>query len=96
MIASENFRLAAILCLASIVLTIPLMAMQFTHEVKWTLADFALGGFLLFGAGFMCEFALRKFGTRLGIMVAGLVLLGLILVWVELGVGIFDSPLSGS
>ena len=32
-------------------LLIPLVAMQFTQEVVWTLSDFVFAGALLFGAG---------------------------------------------
>jgi len=35
----------------ALLLLIPLVAMQFTQEVVWTLSDFVFAGILLFGAG---------------------------------------------
>lgn len=42
------------------VLLLPLVAMQFTDEVDWGLADFVLAGALLGGTGLLLELAARK------------------------------------
>lgn len=79
------------------ILSIPLMAMQFTKEVNWTISDFLVMGILLFTTVFTIDFVLKKFKTlksRL-ILTVGIVVL-LALVWAELAVGIFGSPLAGS
>ena len=79
------------------ILSIPLMAMQFTKEVNWTISDFLVMGILLFTTVFTIDFVLKKFKTlksRL-ILTVGIVVL-LALVWAELAVGIFGSPLTGS
>ncbi|WP_461140963.1 hypothetical protein [Spirosoma pomorum] len=71
--------------------------MQFTHEVNWSLFDFVVAGFLLLGTGVLCEVALRyirKVQYRTIILIA--ILLVFALVWIELAVGIFGSPLAGS
>ena len=76
---------------------IPLVAMQFTDQVKWGLADFAVAAALLFGAGLAYEFITAKTGRtgyRIAIGVATAVLL--VLVWMELAVGIFGTPWAGS
>lgn len=73
------------------------MAMQFTKEVNWTISDFLVMGILLFTTVFTIDFLLKKFKTlksRL-ILIVGIVVL-LALVWAELAVGIFGSPLAGS
>jgi hypothetical protein len=77
-------------------LLIPLVAMQFTKEVVWTLADFIIAGALLFGAGFTYVLVSRL-GTngayRLGAGVA--VAAGLLLIWGNLAVGFIgneDNP----
>ena len=80
-----------------VILNIPLMAMQFTEEVNWTISDFLVMGILLFTTVFTIDFVLKKFKTlksRL-ILIVGIVVL-LALVWAELAVGIFGSPLAGS
>ncbi len=92
-----NTRLVAILITASLLLSIPFLAMQFADEVKWGPLDFVLAAALLFGAGLGCEFVLRtlpKLEHRL--IACGVVFGGLALLWVELAVGIFGSPIAGN
>ncbi|MFD1872030.1 hypothetical protein [Hymenobacter bucti] len=73
-------------------LLIPLVAMQFTKEVVWTLSDFVIMGALLFGAG-LTYVLVSKLSTngsyRLGVGVA--VAAGLLLVWGNLAVGFIGS-----
>src|ERR687895_1776065 len=45
---------------AALLLLLPLVAMQFTDEVNWTVADFVVAGALLFGVGVPFELAVRK------------------------------------
>ena len=93
----ENKRFAGILIGVCFLLSIPYFAMKFTSEVDWTVADFVAAGILLFGTGIICECILRvvkSTGARLAL--CGAALLGLILVWVELAVGLFGTPFAGS
>jgi peptidoglycan/LPS O-acetylase OafA/YrhL len=93
----KNKRLFAILLTAALLLVIPLIAMQFTDEVKWTLFDFIAAAVLLFGAGLLCELILRNIkapGLRIILCVVLLILL--LLIWAELAVGIFGSKFSGN
>ena len=80
-----------------LILSIPLIAMQFTKEVNWTVSDFLIMGILLFATVITIDVVMKKFKTlksRL-ILVIGILVL-LILVWAELAVGIFGSPFAGS
>ena len=43
----------------AVVLAVPLVAMQFTEEVKWSAFDFAFAAALLGGTGFLLELAVR-------------------------------------
>lgn len=93
----QNTRLVGIVLAVAILLLIPLTAMQFTDEVRWTRLDFAVAGVLLLGTGLMCELVLRvvkKFEYRLAICAAILALLAV--VWIELAVGLFGTPFAGS
>ena len=95
-IIMQNKRLIIIVLTSVIILLIPLIAMQFTDEVNWTLFDFIIAGALLLGTGLMCELAIRKINKikyRIAICVALLVVL--LLIWAELAVGIFGTPFSG-
>lgn len=92
-----NKRLIIILCSAAALLTIPLIAMQFTDQVNWTASDFVIMGILLFGTGIVCELALRMLShSRYKYVICGIVLLVFLLVWAELAVGVFGTPFAGS
>ena len=96
-ISASGNRLKGILLTAAGLLLIPLVAMLFTSEVNWTLADFVVMGVLLFGTGLTCEFVLRKVrSTTYRILLCAGVIITLFLVWAELAVGIFGTPLAGS
>jgi len=80
-----------------IILSFPLIAMQLTNEVNWTISDFLVMGILLFSTVFTIDFVLKKVKTlksRLIVIFAIVILL--VLVWAELAVGIVGSPLAGS
>ena len=92
----QNKRLIIILLTSAILLLIPLIAMQFTDEVNWTLFDFIVAAVLLFGTGLMCELVIRKVNkTKFRIAICVALLAMLLLIWAELAVGIFGTPLSG-
>ncbi len=92
----QNKRLIIIVFTVAFLLLIPLISMQFTDEVNWTLFDFVVAGVLLFGTGLMYELVIRKVnktGLRIAISVALLAIL--FLIWAELAVGILGTPLGG-
>lgn len=73
-------------------LLVPLVAMQFTDEVVWNLADFAAAGALLFGAGLAYQLVARKGGSvayraAVGVAVAA----ALLLLWVMGAVGVIGE-----
>ncbi len=71
-------------------LSIPLIAMQFTKEVNWGIEDFLAAGFMLFGAGMAYSLATRRARSAVQrIAVTALVLAILGTVWAELAVGLF-------
>ena len=94
---TTNQRSVLLFSIPFVLLSIPLIAMQFTKEVKWTLSDFLIMGILMFATVFTIDFVLKKvktFKSRL-ILVLGIIAL-LLIVWAELAVGIFGSPIAGS
>lgn len=94
---AQNKRLGIILLGVAILLMIPLIAMQFSSEVNWSGMDFLIMGGLLFGLGLAGDFAWRKAKSkdRRILYIVGIVVLFL-LIWAELAVGIFGTPLAGS
>jgi len=93
----KNKRLKIILLTISILLLIPLIAMQFTKEVNWTLVDFIVAGILLLSTGLVLDLIIRKIKNiqyRIAISLALFIIL--LLIWAELAVGIFGTPLGGN
>jgi peptidoglycan/LPS O-acetylase OafA/YrhL len=92
----QNYRLTGILLTASVLLLIPLIAMQFTNEVNWSLFDFTAAALLLFGTGLLCELILRKVRkVKFRVFLVASLLAALLLVWAELAVGVFGTPFAG-
>ena len=90
-------RLYIILSIVLILLLIPLVAMQFTNEVNWSLFDFISAGILLLCTSLAIEFVLQKVKSRKNrILILGIIIILLLLLWAELAVGIFGSPIAGS
>ncbi len=92
-----NKRIIIILSAVAVLLLIPFIAMQFTEEVNWTLADFIVAGILFLTSSIIIELVLRiikKSGYRIAIIISVLVVL--LLIWAELAVGIFGTPFGGS
>lgn len=93
----KSKSLVIILAIVLALLSLPLIAMQFSNEVKWDAVDFLVMGILLLGTGFSIEFVIRIVKSlKMRIVLSSIVLIALILVWAELAVGIFGTPLAGS
>lgn len=89
-------RVITIFLCILLVLLLPLIMMQISSEVNWSLSDFVIAGLILFVGGTLLEIILRKLQTVKGRVISVIVLVLLILlVWLELAVGIFGSPFAG-
>ncbi|WP_242928655.1 hypothetical protein [Pontibacter vulgaris] len=94
---AQNKRLVGIVAGVAFLLSIPLIAMQFTNEVNWGVGDFVVMGILLLGTGLVIELVIRKVRNmdyRIGLI--AFILVALFLIWAELAVGIFGTPFAGS
>ncbi len=77
---------------AALILLLPLVAMQFTDEVNWDVADFAVAAALLVGVGVAYELAVKKTGDTAYRWAVGIALAAaFLLVWVNGAVGIIGS-----
>ncbi|MBD3637707.1 MAG: hypothetical protein HUJ25_10160 [Crocinitomicaceae bacterium] len=92
-----NKRLVILLLTPLVLLLIPLVAMQFTTEIVWSLFDFIVAGVLLYGLVILIELGIRKLNENKYriLYIVGIVLIFLLL-WAELAVGIFGTPIAGS
>lgn len=87
----SRWRIAA-WAAAALILLVPLVAMQFTDEVKWDVADFVFAGALLIGVGVPYELAVRKTGNAAYRGAVGLALAAaFILIWVNGAVGVIGT-----
>ena len=86
----NNWRIAPWVVIA-LVLAVPLVAMQFTDEVRWTGWDFLAAGALLSGAALVYERGGRRItGRWQRIAAAGALVLAVALLWAAGAVGIFS------
>lgn len=94
---TQNQRRKGIVLTVALLLLIPLIVMQFSEEVNWSLSDFIVAGVLLLGAGLLLELVVStvsQTGRRIAIGLAILVVF--LLIWAELAVGIFGTPFAGT
>lgn len=94
---SPRKRMIIIAAIISVLLLIPFIAMQFSPEVNWSAMDFGIAGIIFLGTGLLVELAIRKLRTTNSRLIALMVVfITVILLWLELAVGIFGSPIAGS
>ena len=92
----QHRRLIIILISSATILLIPLIAMQFTEEVNWSMLDFMVAGVLVLGAGLMFDLVIRKVkNIKHRAVVHAALVIAFLLIWAELAVGIFGTPLGG-
>ncbi|WP_299217610.1 hypothetical protein [uncultured Dokdonia sp.] len=90
-------RIHIIFFITGIILLIPLIAMQFTNQVTWNVMDFIIAGVLLLSTGLLINYIQKKLirNTYRTLIIIGVIIL-LLFVWVELAVGIFETPFTGN
>ena len=90
-------RLLSILIFVLIALSIPLIAMQFTSDVKWGIMDFVIMGGLLFAVALLVDLFWRSLkNKRYKWVFIAMVIILFLLTWAELGVGLFGTPFAGN
>ena len=89
-------RIKRILIVCSSLLIIPLFFTVISDEFNWSFFDFIIMGFMMIFVGILFELVSRviKSGKRKKLL-HGLIILLFLLLWAELGVGIFNSPIAG-
>ena len=86
-----------ILYIVGTILLIPLIAMQLTNEVNWSVFDFIIMGAMLTITGLLGEIIfkkVKKYKHRVVLYVVVAIIF--LLIWAELAVGIFGTPFAGS
>ena len=86
-----------ILPIVGLLLSIPLIAMQLTDEVNWSFFDFLIMGIMLSITGLAPGIIIKKikYHKYRNIFIAIIIMI-FVLIWAELGVGLFGTPFAGS
>ena len=89
---TDNKRLIVIVLSIALLLLIPLIAMQYSNEVNWTLSDFVIMGSILLGVALTYELIARRsektvYRVAFGVGLAG----AFLLFWVNGAVGIIGN-----
>ena len=83
--------------MVGLLLIIPLIAMQLTDEVEWSLFDFIIMGTLLLITGLMGEIIFKKVKKyKHRVILYVVIAIIFFLIWAELAVGILGTPFSGN
>jgi hypothetical protein len=86
-----------IVLLPLLLLLLPLIGMLISDEINWSAVDFIIMGVLILSLSFSIKLFLnttKKLKYR--IIGISLILLVFIMIWAELAVGIFNSPIAGN
>lgn len=75
----------------ALLLLIPLLG-----QWPWSFSDFVIMGTLIFGTGLAYELIVKKVGKKNRYVVGAVLLVVFLLIWAELAVGLFGTPLAGS
>jgi len=82
-------RIVTYILIVIAILSLPLIAMQFTNEVNWTLFDFFMASFLIITSLTLIEITLQNFKNKTFKITTVFVILFLfLLIWGDLSVGI--------
>ena len=80
-----------------LLLLLPLIGMFVSNEVNWSFFDFIVMGILILSMSFgIKQVIMTTKNTNYRVLIIGMILVVFILIWVELAVGIFDTPFAGS
>ena len=90
----ERFKIP-LYCLP--LLLIPMATMLISDEINWSIFDFLVMGVLLFSFGVSINLVLKNIkNSKIRITFFTILILIFSLIWIELAVGIFESPFAGS
>ena len=83
--------------IVGLLLLIPMIAMQLTDEVNWSFFDFLIMGIMLSITGLVLGIIIKKikYHKYRNIFIAIIIMI-FVLIWAELGVGLFGTPFAGN
>ncbi|MES2626728.1 MAG: hypothetical protein V4628_15685 [Pseudomonadota bacterium] len=88
----QNSNVVRLALITASLLLVPLLAMQFSSEVVWTVSDFVFAGTLIFGTGLLYQLAVRMTPDSTYRVAVGLSLATtFVLIWINGAVGIIGD-----
>ena len=78
------------------VLLVVFLTSLLSDQVTWSIYDFLIGGGLIFVFATIETILWNKLKSKHRLFVVLFVLLVFLILWAEMAVGLFDSPLAGS
>jgi hypothetical protein len=91
----RNLFLSALVTIS--LLLIPFGMSHLSYEIKWSLFDYIVAGTLLFtSTGLFSMIYSLKRNQKQKIIYSLILLIFITLLWTELAVGIFESPIAGN
>lgn len=87
----QNIAFVWLVVITGLLLLIPLTAMQFTSQIKWSLLDFLVMGLLLLGVGGLFIVTSRKIDRKHWPVIGIFLLVTFVYLWAELAVGVFTN-----
>lgn len=86
-----------IMLVTACILMVPLVAMFLTDHVVWSVFDFVVFANILIAAGLVVDLGLKSVRHHAHRAVVGVAVAAVFfLVWAELAVGVFGTPVAGS
>lgn len=94
---TQKQKTVTIYALPLVLLCIPLLGNLFSKEINWSVSDFLIAGALLFTTAFLINLVRNRIKKQSQkVLICIFILLALALIWIELAVGVFGSPFTGS
>lgn len=87
----SNFAFGVLAVVTAAILSVPLVAMQFSESVDWGLFDFLVMAVLISSIGSVFILLARSFPAKHRPLLFALCALLFLFVWAELAVGIFTN-----
>lgn len=88
----KYFNNKTLLYVPILILVVPLLGMQLSSDMQWSLFDFVVVGALLYSAIGLYFLISQKLKTNIQkFTVAAAILLTVIFIWAELAVGVFTK-----
>jgi len=94
---TKQQKTALIFAIPTLLMVAAFISNNFVDGFNWSGSDFLIAAILLFGtASFIYMIASSKLSLRAKIISSIVIIFILIMIWVEMAVGLFGSPIAGS